>query len=475
MSIGTEIDKLKDLTESAPLGSIELFAQMFVAEHGHEARYVPKWDAWMLWDGTRWKKDEQLQAFTMARRICTREARKLNEETLSRRIASGATYNAVLQVAGSDPKIVAPHDIWDLDLWLLNTPIGTVDLRTGEITKHNPAYYITKITKVSPKNGECRVWREHLKLVLGGDNDLIDYHQRLFGYAMTGFTKEKMFCFAHGEGNNGKSITFNSVSTIMGDYAQSASIDTFTILNNEQHPTGVAALNGARLVIVSETEAGKMLKESTIKLLTGGDKIKARFMRQDEFEYQPQLTLIIFGNHKPSLRSVNEAIRSRIHFLPYTVKIENVDKHFGEKLMVEGEEILHWMIEGAKIWHDEGLNPPQAVLDATEKYLAEQDKFQMFCDDYLDFGDKTAFTTTKIILKCQHDWAEQQNEWKMREKDLVEVMERKGCRYGRLRIKQGGNQERGFFGVQISEEGMASHLAERVAEMASPQTRTHFN
>jgi putative DNA primase/helicase len=347
-------------------------------------------------------------------------------------------------------------------LWLIfklvlaHTPIGTFDLRTGECKRHNPADYITKITKVSPQKGDCTVWRQHLNLVLGQDNDLVDYHQRLFGYCLTGFTKEKMFCFAHGEGNNGKSMTFNSVMAIMGDYAQSASIDTFTVLNNEQHPTALAALCGARLVIVSETEAGKMLKESTIKLLTGGDKIKARFMRQDEFEYQPQLTLIIFGNHKPSLRSVNEAIRS-----------------FGEKLMAESEELLHWMIEGASIWHEQGLNAPQSVLDATEKYLAEQDKFQMFCDDYLDFRDKAAFTSTKIILKCQHEWAEQQNEWKMREKDLIEVLERKGCRHSRMRIKTGRNPERGFVGVQISKGGLETGLAERMSEFASP--RPHFN
>jgi putative DNA primase/helicase len=200
--------------------------------------------------------------------------------------------------------------------------------------------------------------------------------------------------------------------------------------------------------------------------------MKARFMRQDFFEYLPQLKLIIFGNHKPALRSVNEAMRSRIHFLPYNTTIKDKDKDFAEKLKAEWEEILAWMVEGARLWHEQELNPPQCVIDATEKYISEQDKFQMFVEDYLELSDRNAFTPTRKILRCQHSWAEQQNEWKMREKDLIEAMESKGCRYGRTRV--GGQQERGFFGCQISKLGFDNHLISQMAE-TSAKRRTYFN
>ena len=437
------LNRLTD--DTAPLHSIEQFAQMFVAEYGDVVRYIPEMNSWRVWDGARWANDTSLKTFSMARRICKREARVANEGRLQRTIASPTTWNDVLRAVR--PDLARPADQWDRDLYLLNTPAGTVDLRTGDMKEHDPHDYITKVTSVSPKAGDCSIWQGHLKLVLGGDEELIAYLQRLGGYCLTGYTKEKQFCFAWGTGDNGKSMTFNTWQKITGDYAQMASIETFTVTKNDQHPTGLAALCGARLVLVSETEAGKTLRESTIKQLTGGDTMTARFMRQDEFTYLPQLKLIGFGNHKPVLRSVNEAMRSRIHFLPFTVTITNKDKDFREKLAAEEGAILSWMIAGAVIWFKEGLNPPQAVLDATDKYLLEQDKFGMFIEDCgLDFSDANAFTPTKHLLQAQNLWGEQHNEWKMREPELIEALESEGCPYGRKRLTD-GKQCRGFYGV----------------------------
>jgi putative DNA primase/helicase len=437
---------------AAPQHSIEQFAQMFVAEYGDKVRYLPEMDGWRIWDGTRWANDTKMKAFNMARTICRREARVANDGRLQRSIASPSTWDAVLKAVRGDLAVLS--DEWDKDLFLLNTPGGTVDLRTGEMKQHDPNDYITKVTSVSPSStADCPIWKRHLNLVLGGDQDLIDYHQRLAGYCLTGYTQEKQFAFAWGTGDNGKSMTFNTWRFIMGDYAQEAAIETFTINHNDPHPTGVAALCGARMVLVSETESGKSLRESVIKQLTGGDPMKARFMRQDEFEFLPQLKLILFGNHKPSLRSVNQAMRSRIHFLPYTITITDRDLSFRTKLEAEYPAILAWMIEGARQWHKDRLQPPKAVLDATDKYLLEQDKFGMFVEDCLDLSDANAFTPTRQILQVQNGWAEAQNEWKMRERDLVDALESKGCRYGKQ--SNDGQQRRGFYGVQISKQGLA--------------------
>jgi putative DNA primase/helicase len=125
------------------------------------------------------------------------------------------------------------------------------------------------------------------------------------------------------------------------------------------------------------------------------------------------------------------------------------------------------MVEGARLWHEQGLNPPQCVIDATNKYISEQDKFQMFVEDYLDLSDKTAFTSTKSILSAQHHWAKEQNEWAMREKDLIDPLEAKGCRYGRERTNGSKNPQRGFHGVSLSAQGMDMYLADKTTEYAS--------
>jgi putative DNA primase/helicase len=301
------------------------------------------------------------------------------------------------------------------------------------------------ITKVAPSKTDCVKWKEHLALVLGGNEDLIDYHQRLFGYCLTGETSEQMFAFAHGEGLNGKSITFNTIMKVMGDYAQSAQMETFTATKNEQHPTGLARLQGARLVVVSENEQGKRLRESIIRTLTGQDPIVARFMRQDEFEYFPEFKLIMFGNHKPALSDVGINMKRRLHFLPYTITIpqDKVNKNFDKVLEQEMEGILRWMIEGAAQWYKDGLQAPDAVVEATDNYFTEQDWFQRFMDECLEH-DKNAFIETSLLLKYQHIWAEANNEWKLKDRDLREQLEQRGIRYKR-KMKQ-----RGYVGIKLS-------------------------
>ena len=288
----SQSEDLQTDLDTAPASSIELFATMFVNEHGDSVRYNPESDSWYIWDGTRWAKDTKLKTFTMARRICKREARKTNKSSLQRSIAQPSTWDAVLKAVRGE--VVRLTNEWDVDLDLLNTPGGTVDLTTGVLRAHDRADYITKCTSVSPSKTDCPMWKSHLKLILDDNTDLIAYLQRLGGYCLTGFTKEKQFAFAWGTGDNGKSMTFNTWRDIMGDYATMSSIETFTATKSDQHPTGLAALAGARMVLVSETEQGKALRESAIKQLTGGDKMTARFMRQDFFEYMPQFTLIFF-------------------------------------------------------------------------------------------------------------------------------------------------------------------------------------
>ena len=161
--------------------------------------------------------------------------------------------------------------------------------------------------------------------------------QRVFGYALSGDTSAHALFFLFGTGANGKSVTIDTVAGILNDYHRTAAIETFTASSVERHPTDLAGLRGARLVTAVETEEGRRWAESRIKTLTGGDKIAARFMRQDYFEFSPQFKLVIAGNHKPGLRSVDEAIRRRFHLIPFTVTIPPAsrDPQLREKLKAE--------------------------------------------------------------------------------------------------------------------------------------------
>ncbi len=216
---------------------------------------------------------------------------------------------------------------------------------------------MTKMTAVQA-GGKCPRFLAFMDEITGSDASLRDFLQRMLGYSLTGSTQEHALFFLYGTGANGTSVFVNTVTGILGDYHRTAPIETFTASAVERHPTELASLQGRRTVSAIETEEGRRWAESRIKALTGGDKIAARFMRQDFFEFTPQFKLIIAGNHKPGLRTVDEAIRRRFHLVPFTVTIppEKRDPSLTEKLRQEWPGILEWMIEGALAWQEQGLH-----------------------------------------------------------------------------------------------------------------------
>jgi putative DNA primase/helicase len=350
-----------------PFSEIALAAR-FVERHRHELRYVAEWGRWMRYSGGKWHYENTLLAFDLARKICRQAASEMNKKP--ERVTNARTIAAIERIAKADRAVAATVDQWDTDPWLLNTPKGTIDLRTRKMRPHDQNDYITKMTAVSPE-GDCPTWKKHLKRILP-DDDVVKFLQKYFGYALTGITSEDKWCFLHGEGRNGKDTTVETVSDIMGDYHVSAPSDVFTVTNFEAHPTEMARLRGARLVTVNELPAGKLWNEARIKHLTGGGPpISARFMRQDFFEYKPQLKLCFYGNKKPHLRSNDEATKARTNLVPFDQVIpeEERDIKFPEKLQPEWPGILAWLIEGCELWQKEGLKAPEAIRAATKAYL----------------------------------------------------------------------------------------------------------
>jgi putative DNA primase/helicase len=392
----------------APEFSEDALALEFSARHGHELRYVAKWGSWLLWGGARWRFEDTYRAFDLARAIARDFANACDKEGSARKIASAGTVAAIEKLARADRRHAMTADDWDKDPWLLNTPGGIVELRTGKMLPHDPDRYITKITAAAP-GGMCPRWATFLEEITGGNKELQQFLQRIAGYSLTGSTREHALFFAYGTGGNGKGVFLNTLAAILSDYAAVAPMETFIAVRGERHPTDLAGLRGARLVTSQETEEGRHWAESKIKTLTGGDPITARFMRQDFFTYMPAFKLFIAGNHKPGLRGVDEAIRRRFHLLPFIVTIAEPDPDLPEKLKAEWPGILQWMIEGCLMWQRDGLSPPPVVREATESYLAEEDGIARWIEECCVTG-KQHWCANARLWPSWKAWAEGANE-----------------------------------------------------------------
>jgi putative DNA primase/helicase len=371
---------------------------------------------------------------------------------------SAKTIAAVERLARSDPRLAATVDQWDRDPWLLNTPAGTIELQTGRMREHRREDYITKITAVGPSTrtqdgGDCPRWRAFLSRVTAGNGEPAEFIQRMLGYSLTGTTQDHALFFCHGGGANGKTVLLSTVAGILGDYHTTAPIETFTASVTDRHPTELAALRGARLVTASETQEGRQWDETKVKLLTGGDKISARFMRGDFFEFIPQFKLIICGNHKPSLRTVDEAIRRRLNLVPFMVTIPPAerDPELTEKLKAEWPGILEWMIEGCLAWQRQGLSPPAAVREATASYMDAEDSVATWLSECCT-REANAWESSTTLFGSWSVWARNAGEPIGSQKSFVQNLEK-----GRGLTPKRNKDGRGFQGIRLNPATTAFH------------------
>jgi putative DNA primase/helicase len=204
-----------------------------------------------------------------------------------------------------------------------------------------------------------------------------------------------------------------TLRAILGpDYVTGVAMETLIVAKGEQHPTDLADLRGKRLAIASETEEGRCLAEARVKALTGGDRIRARFMRQDFFEFDPTHKLLIVGNHKPALRNVDEAVRRRLLLIPFDAVIppEVRDPDLAAKLRTEYPGILQWAIEGCLRWQAEGLRPPERVNAATQQYLDSADALGRFLEECCFRGPNETATKAGVYTRWK-TWAEANGEY----------------------------------------------------------------
>lgn len=353
---------------------------------------------WLVSDRKVWRWDRHGDAERLAKETvigiydeAATEQDAERRQALSRHAVRSDTDGkiaAMLSLARSEPGIPILLSQLDADPFLFNCANGVIDLRTGELLPHNPKFFMTKISPVAydPEVSFLQFVR-FLTWATCGDATMVRFIQRFFGYCLTGSVAEHAVVFAVGPGNNGKTTLFELMLHILGDYAATAAPNLLLAKHNEQHPTELADLHGKRLMAAIEIEAGKRFDAAIFKWLSGGDRIKARHMRQDFFEFEPTHKFIIAANHRPRVRDTTDSFWRRMKVVPFEARIDKIDTALPEKLRAEAPGVLAWLVEGCLDWQREGLGVPERVKEATGKYREEQNTLRPFLDECCVVGD----------------------------------------------------------------------------------------
>lgn len=446
--------------EIPPEYSDDSLAEAFAARYDGEALYVADWKRWMLWrDDALWKSDSMLAATHMSRQVCREHGNEAlvrpdlasKARSIATALTSARTIGNVERLARSDPRLAASATQWDHDPWALNTPGGIVDLQTGTMRRARKDDYVTKSTIVAP-GGDCPTWLRFLEVATAGDKELQGFMQRMAGYCLTGITREHALFFVYGTGGNGKGTFLNTMNWLLNTYARTASMETFVEqkFNSNADTASIAGLMGARMVTAQEVQEGKRWNAERLKEMTGGDVVTARFLHSNPFEYLPQFKLVFAGNHKPTLRNVDEAIKRRLHLIPFTVTVkpEDRDVHLSAKLREEAAGILQWAIDGCIDWQNNFLAPPHSVLVATEDYFVEEDSLGTFFDECCYFDSNARVETGKLYQRYQR-WCAANGEFTLPRKRWLQQLEHKNMQS----LKIGGNMV--IEGLRLNESSSA--------------------
>jgi putative DNA primase/helicase len=406
-------------------------AERLVARHGRDLRYCHPWGRWLVWDGRRWADDATGEAVRRTKetlRYLAASANEIEDDGARKRLLKfalesekDARLRAALALAQSEHGIPVLPDELDSDTWLLNVANGTLELRTGELRPHDRADLITKLAPAQfDPDARSPLWESALERWFARDEELVEFVQRLVGYSLAGTTREQLLLLLYGPGENGKSSFVTTMLELLGDYAQQTPTSTFLDRRGDSIPNDLARLRGARLVAAAETGESRRLNEALVKQMTGGDRISARFMRGEFFEFMPAFTPWLATNHKPEIRGTDHAIWRRIRLVPFTVTIgsKERDLELQEKLRGELDGILAWAVRGCLDWQIDGLPIPAAVEEATAEYRAEMDVVGRFLEDCCRSSEGAEVTSAALFNRYGY-WCTANGEEPLSQKALA--------------------------------------------------------
>lgn len=454
-------------------------ALRLVDTHGLHIRYVHERSTWIVWDGARWVWDHDGQvlehARALARDLPTDEKPQYRHRLYS---LSARGLSAAERLARTDRRVVASLSQLDARPYELNTPGGTVDLRTGQLHPADPDALHTRSTIVTPDfDSPPTRWLAFLADTFAGDPDMAPYVQRLLGLSVIGTFLEQVLPFAYGStGANGKTTLLEVAERLIGTgdagYAISAPSELLLKTPHSGHPTEIARLAGARLVLTSELEDGERFAEAKVKKLTGGDTLTGRFMGQDFFDFRPTHTIWMLANHQPTASS-DEAFWRRMRLIPFLHQVpkEQRDPDLQNRLIdQEGPAILAWIITGAVDYLAHGLRTPASVDTATTAYATDQDTVARFVADRCTTGDVNAMhlrVRTPALRAAYEAWCRSEAETPISPKALTQALR---TQFGVESTRS--SSARFYLGIRLNdlETDTATDLPEEPSQL-SPDSR----
>jgi len=433
-------------------------SENFFKRYEGQLLYCKKWNGWLVYQQGKWQEDDRNKTQELAKKVIMgyyREASEIIDDKERRRLVDQArrsesqrAIRAMTELANSAMAIV-PDD-FDQDIYIFNLESGTLDLKNIQFKEHKAEDMLTKIAGVSynPEAG-CPKWLDFLNKIFEGNEDLIDYLQASLGYSLTGNIGEQCLYILYGIGFNGKSTFINTIQEIWGDYAISTPFDTFLSKRGEHIPNDIARMRGARFVTAIEAGEGRGFNEELLKRLTGRDKVTARFLRQEFFDFYPTCKLWLATNHKPTVKEFSPAYWGRIRLIPFKLIIPEEERirHYENILLEEREGIFNWILKGYQRWREEGLKVPEEIKEATAQYRDQMDVMAEFIEDRC-IENRLAQATTKKLYGAYKDWCEENKERDINKRAFGRRLEERG--YKSLRI--GAKQDRGWGGIDLISE-----------------------
>lgn len=427
---------------------------------------------WLRWDGRRFERNEDA-ARGCGALLGTIILSEAAEENLKGASASGAErtqhaataksltafsmqsenlsrVNAALVLAQA--KLKRRADDFDSDGMLFNVRNGCLDLRTGELLKHERKFLMTKIAGTSfDPAAECPTWEKFLADVFQNDAELVSYLQRLSGYFLTARTTEHVMPVFHGNGANGKTTYLGTLEAILGEYARRAPAGMFEVRQDGREDQHMALLWGSRVVVGNETESGAKLRESFIKLATGGDRLSGRRLYQEAFDFAPTHKLVLATNYRPRVLGTDAGIWRRIQLIPFEARFSseagNLDPMMPAKLQAELPGILNWCVRGCLAWQRAGLNPPAKVRAATEEYRKAEDLVAQFVEERCEL-EPGAGATSADVYRAFTAWSEAAGILRnkmLKQRGLTEELKRLGVTPDRT----GHKRDRALLGIRV--------------------------
>lgn len=401
-------------------------AQRFIDRFGSGIRYNFDNKCWMIWDGKTWLRDNKqlvkVKVDLLIEEMKEEAIKEPNESYVHemmkniKHLSSNSGKEAMLKEAmhvGDTPTINADYDTHK---WLLNCKNGIVDLRTGKLMEHDRKYMMAKNTNVNVDfDTEPKIWLKCLNDIFNGDEKTIDFIKKAIGYTLTGSTREQCLFQCSGDGSNGKSVFFDTIYNMLGDYALNAQVESILTKSNNSSGNAtpdIARMKGARFVRTNEPNQGARFNEGFVKQLTGDSVVTARYLYGSDFEFTPEFKLWIATNYPLEMRGTDKGIKRRMRLIRFDKVFEgsNADKDIFDKILLELPSVLGWAIKGCLEYQKNGLEPPESIKSATQSYFDDNDVVEKFINNNLK---KSSYGKEKAsdVFSVYKTWAKNSNEW----------------------------------------------------------------